>query len=1170
MPQIELVADRFVVEASGGVVDLSTGDQVALIVSVAGGTSEQARWSARCDRFAGLHHRHIAPLVDFGLVGEVHRFEAWACGGGWTGEQRDAENAVERATSFLRSSGLDDGRLDATSVRVYEGRAVVVPNARAGYVAADIDTGHRGVDGVGAGATKVNGADLAPPPDVYGVGTASDRGVESIAESLSHTGDCRPTVLGLNGSGGDDVEDAVRLLARTARINGYIPVSASLISRIRRGRDPLATLMPFFERRTLFLIVRDDAMGAWRRLVLLVNQTPKPHVVLWIGVRDIPRIPTVALHRYASDRLRELLRPAPLDVAVRKRAASAALRSRGLPQRFRELFWGITPYRPHHRHPALRASEQAAVYGADAPAVPRERDERAGASEETPGQTGELPVGTELVVLRRRMADAIQQLAQGRHASGERATRRLVGALSRRGDFLHAASGGVALMGALVKRGRLREVRALLVQVQDLAERSRQTDVLLDISVLLGSVAIAETRLDEAETVLQAAVMSARGVEERRCINASGLALARCLFWSGRFDESENVLCDLESAGMSTLDAVQQETYRSRAAVGLGHLAEAITRAATARRLAHRHDVPAELALAACASAFAHLSVGDYAAVESDVAECRKASKLARDPLLALRARLLGVEALRRSGDASRAGALMRQLRRAASWQLPPIIRARYVLAADLLAGGRSDEIVRRLSASGLRGLRLFAPVSTDRAASPDNTAELVEILRWCQTSDDEADVLAGLCQRLRLKTRALGVAIFAEERGTFVGLASDGARIDPTIAVRVSAAAQTLGPSRMDERVEGGVPVRYGGRLIGALVARWPLAATIDGGSVSMLLATAATAAAPALAGLMVRRSERSAPWELLGGSRAIEDVRQVVARAAVAPFPVLIEGESGSGKELVARALHRRGPRRDRPYCAVNCAALPDDLVESELFGHARGAFTGAVAERPGVFEEAHTGTLFLDEIGELSLRAQAKVLRTIQESEVRRVGENVARRVDVRLVVATNRTLQNEVSAGRFRVDLLYRLDVIRIAVPALRDRQEDIAILAEHFWHEATARIGSKAVLSTTTLAALARYHWPGNVRELQNVLAALAVRSPKRGVVPPSALPRNVAGGVPAKSWRLVEARRSFEDNFVRAALVRSGGHRGRAAAELGVTRQGLTKLMTRLGIDDSL
>jgi transcriptional regulator with PAS, ATPase and Fis domain len=332
--------------------------------------------------------------------------------------------------------------------------------------------------------------------------------------------------------------------------------------------------------------------------------------------------------------------------------------------------------------------------------------------------------------------------------------------------------------------------------------------------------------------------------------------------------------------------------------------------------------------------------------------------------------------------------------------------------------------------------------------------------------------------------------------------------------------------------------------------------------------LTLAATAIGPAVGALLARRAfESAAPGDdLVGVGAALVDVRRTVERAAHAPFAVLIEGESGTGKELVARALHLRGPRRGKPFRTVNCAALPDDLVESELFGHARGAFTGAAVERTGVFEDAHGGTLLLDEIGELSLRAQAKVLRVIQEGELRRVGENIARRIDVRIVSATNRDLRQEVAAGRFRLDLLYRLDVVRIVVPPLRDRRDDVAILAERFWREATERVGSRATLSRATLAALVRYDWPGNVRELQNVLAALAVRCPKRGVIPPTALPPPFSGSPPPGTWRLDEARRTFEEQFVRAALARAGGHRSRAAGELGLTRQGLAKLMTRLGV----
>jgi transcriptional regulator with PAS, ATPase and Fis domain len=282
-----------------------------------------------------------------------------------------------------------------------------------------------------------------------------------------------------------------------------------------------------------------------------------------------------------------------------------------------------------------------------------------------------------------------------------------------------------------------------------------------------------------------------------------------------------------------------------------------------------------------------------------------------------------------------------------------------------------------------------------------------------------------------------------------------------------------------------------------------------------------------------------------------------------------VLILGESGTGKELIARAIHAGSSRRARRFCAVNCAALSDDLFETELFGHARGSFTGAAADRPGLFEEADGGTLFLDEVGELSPRAQAKLLRAIQEGEIRRVGENHPRRVDTRIVAATNRPLGDEVKAGRFRHDLLYRLDVVRITVPPLRERPEDVGPLAREFWREAMRRTGGQAELSPATLAALARYDWPGNVRELQNTLAALAVHAPPRGHVAPSRLPAAIAGtGLHAhgEPLTLAEARRRFEERFVRATLARAGGHRTDAASSLGLSRQGLAKIIARLGI----
>ena len=230
------------------------------------------------------------------------------------------------------------------------------------------------------------------------------------------------------------------------------------------------------------------------------------------------------------------------------------------------------------------------------------------------------------------------------------------------------------------------------------------------------------------------------------------------------------------------------------------------------------------------------------------------------------------------------------------------------------------------------------------------------------------------------------------------------------------------------------------------------------------------------------------------------------------------------------------------------------------------ARGAFAWAVTDKAGYFEAADGGTLFLDEVPDLSPRGQAKLLRVVQQQEVRRVGETFGRKVDVRLVTAANRDMRREVAEARFRADLLYRLDVIRIRIPPLRERPEDIAILAQHFWRSSTARVESAATLTHAVLAELTRYPWPGNVRELQNALAALAVAAPARGSVRPSLLPAAITGATSVTSRRLADARAQFERRCVEVALARASGSRTVAAAELGLSRQGLLKSMARLGI----
>jgi DNA-binding NtrC family response regulator/tetratricopeptide (TPR) repeat protein len=1157
---VKLVADRFVVRDDERAVDLSSGEEIMLVASAAGGPSEQARWTLRCDRWSRLYHPAIARLVDYGIVGEMRRFEAWRCGPPWQGGRAAAAQAIGQAAAFLRANALTEGTLSMQAVRRRGDRAVVVPSVDMGYDAEP----------------------AMPPVDLTlaacGLAIANRRAADAVAELFTHLGPWRARAVALWAPPGGGLGTSIEDLARTARLNGYVPLSSRLVE---------SEVLGLLAGRSLFLIDRAGAAGAWRRVVDITLRAPGPHVLLLAGREEIAHVHGLPLEPLPASVLVEAIRPRNVPVAIRRRVEAAASRSRGLPGKFVSLLWGNevsrksqgSSFKSQAGRQGREAIVQAGVFGVTGRVAERSPAYGVGGStapEVTePARSPSWAASGELAVLRRRLEGAIRQLDAGRHAPGDRMLRYVIGGLARRHDWLNAHGGAIALAGSLLKRGRPQDARAVLADARDYATRTGQDAAVIEIAILTGVAWTDLARLDDAEGVLQAALAASRSSVAPIRLEQARLALARCLFWRGRYADAATLLASMERPAKEPATAVALAAASSRIAIGRRDFGSAVASANEALEFAERAGEPALLARAAGAAAFAHLAIGDRVGVDRDVDRAIRAARAARDPLSALRARLLAAESARRAGRGAIAKALLGRIGKVSTSSLPPIVRARFALLADLLAAPSLPEVVKRhVAATRLEALALFAPETAGHPGSHLQGAveDVVEILRSCQTADDDGAVLADVCARLRLRLHAAVVGVFGRERGGLVLLASDGsARLDPRLGDRVVAAGQLITPHLREEVIEGGTPVRYGGDAVGALVGRWAFGSPPDVARASVLLTMAATAAGPALAAAIARRAETTAQGagELLGVSGAMVEIRQAVDRAAAAPFAVLIEGESGSGKELVARALHRRSPRRGRPFCTLNCAALPDDLVEAELFGHARGAFTGAVAERPGVFEEAHTGTLVLDEIGELSLRAQAKVLRTIQEGELRRLGENVARRIDVRIVSATNRDLREEVAAGRFRLDLLYRLDVIRISLPPLRARREDIAALVDHCWREATARVGSRAVLSSATIAALARYDWPGNVRELQNVLAALVVRSPKRGVVPPTALPSPFAASPAEVSFRLDEARRTFEERFVRAALVRSGGHRIRAAEELGVTRQGLTKLMTRLRISES-
>jgi len=307
----------------------------------------------------------------------------------------------------------------------------------------------------------------------------------------------------------------------------------------------------------------------------------------------------------------------------------------------------------------------------------------------------------------------------------------------------------------------------------------------------------------------------------------------------------------------------------------------------------------------------------------------------------------------------------------------------------------------------------------------------------------------------------------------------------------------------------------------------------------------------------------------QILGKSRPMQEVFELIRRVADSPSNLLITGESGTGKELVAKAIHYNSDRRDRPFVAVNSAAIPEQLLESELFGHMRGAFTDAKADRPGLFEEAQKGTLFLDEISELPLMLQAKLLRAIQEREIRRVGSTKSIPVDVRIIAATNLNLADEVKAKHFREDLYYRLNVIEIRLPPLRDRRDDIPLLVETFLHKC-AKANRKPLqgISESSLALLIDYSWPGNVRELENIIERAVTLARGENIMPED-LPATVQGSRGDRRVLDDAAERTLplqkvEWEYIKKILEKTGGNKYQAAQALGIDRKTLYRKLAEM------
>ena len=729
----------------------------------------------------------------------------------------------------------------------------------------------------------------------------------------------------------------------------------------------------------------------------------------------------------------------------------------------------------------------------------------------------------------------------GRHAAAERLLRDVAGAVFRRRALVPAADMLITLGRLMLERGRASDADALFGDAATHAQAAKHEALAATARVWQASARTDAAQLTAAESLCRAAILAGSLVGADR---ARGEAtLARTLLWQGRVSEASTreLLVETDDHDVAAFVAATSV----RVSIANGDLFAAGQRARELLTLVGESGDVLVRVIALTAHLRVLLEAGDLTLAERTLIDIRDTARVARAPLRLVRARLLWVDGLKRAGRERDAERELRDLRRLRG-ATPPLLRS----AID----GRLQGDVRCP-----RRERVALTV-------PSAAATMVVMAR---DEDEDCDAVRKVMAFAAGALQASRIDLCSADAGPDTTVLSIGSGLATVLGSRVLDAGIAIDTCTGGTGGELGVPVRIGSRLVAAIVARWPID-RLASGQARDLLELTASVAAPRIDAMRATAREVAnasiAIPELVGSSPAIADVRRSVTRAAAAPFSVLIEGESGSGKELVARALHHLSPRRERRFCDVNCAALPEELLESELFGHTKGAFTGAMSDRAGLVEEADGGTLFLDEVADLSPRAQAKLLRVLQQQEVRRVGATVSRKVDIRVVSAANRDMRNEVAEGRFRQDLLYRLDVVRIRVPALRERPEDIPLLADHVWRAAAARVGSQATLTHGVLSALTRYHWPGNVRELQNVLAGVAVSAPARGQVKAALLPPFIAGAVSPSTTRLTDARDQFERRFIELALARAGGRRTRAARELGLSRQGLLKMMGRLGL----
>ena len=1016
-------------------------------------------------------------------------------------------------TPPLEGTGIPASRLIAHVTRFLESHAVPLGRDAAKCVVREVARGP------------------GPRGRPVGIVLQPRRALDAITDVLRDAAPGGVASIEVRGIVGSGIRTLWVLAARAARLEGYVPVSARALER----RPWLAEALL---ARHVALFVESGAQPV-RAVAAFIARlgaaSSRRHVLIKFG-RAEPRPGALQVDRMGGTTMQAML--------YRDQDEGPCLE---------EVLGGI---QAADGHPGALVEWLRAIplgHKGRATSLVRESSPEYLATSAAP----ERPLAQRRVsaALHGAAARAERLASRGRHAGAIRALDRAIRVLEGRVRPLDAARCALTLGWILRDRGRNAEAEKQFEHARTLTPGSVEG---IQASIAIGIVWTDDDRLMDAEALLRSAHSAAGLLEEREAERAAALALGRCLLWRGRIDEAGAVVTPtLSNAAPACAWALAARIHlAARAAERAGHAASRALECAAMSRSWR------DAAVASRAMTLVRGAVGDLHGSRQSAVEGLAAAAASHLPLTSLRLRAAWLSAhqnaIRAHGDISplepeRPGCALE----------PGRVRAHLRMALDRPL----PALLRRQIETACRTNREDAP---GVATFHGTIADLRELLETTQSAPDDQAALEGVADALVRRLRASSVAVFATHEARVVVHAGRPWGADQGIALRAMAAN---GSVRSDTPpCECAAPIRFGGETIGAVACRWSAGTVVNLDHGATVCGAAALAAAANLRGLADRATtiQQDTGWEdLLGTSPSAAELRHAILNAARAPFPVLILGESGSGKELVARAIHRLGPRRNRRLCTINCAAISDELVEAELFGHTRGAFTGAMAERAGLFEEADSGTLFLDEVGELSGRAQSKLLRVLQDGEVRRVGENMPRRVDTRVVSATNRSLEQEVEAGRFRADLRFRLDVIRISVPPLRERATDIPALVAHFWEDAAARVGSRATLAPETVAALTRYDWPGNVRELQNAVASLAVHGPRRGRITPGTLPHQVARAASIEPASFEAAREAFERRFVRAALARAGGQRSRAARALGVSRQGLAKMLRRLGIEGS-